>query len=150
MNEAETMVELVSKIQREGNWQELIDKIPYAKFIGISVLSMGDEIVFKMDPLASNTGNPILPALHGGVIAGFMETAATLNMMMRLDVVQVPKIIDLTVDYLRSGAMKDTYATCILNRQGRRVANVQVLAWQKNRDTPIASARAHFLFDDDE
>jgi len=149
MNEADIMTELVNKTQSEGGWDDLMDKIPYAKFIGLSAFSMGDEIVFKMDPLPSNMGNPVLPALHGGVIAGFMETAATLNMMMRLDVIQVPKIIDLAVDYLRSGAMKETYAACILNRQGRRVASVQVLVWQKNRENPIASARVHFLLDEE-
>lgn len=149
MNEVDSIVELINRTQHEGGWETLIDNIPYAKFIGLSAQTMGDEIIFRMEPLPTNTGNPILPALHGGVIAGFMETAATLNMMMRLDVVQVPKIIDLTVDYLRSGNMKPTYATCTLNRQGRRVANVRVVAWQKNRDTPIASARAHFLLDDD-
>ncbi len=149
MNEADIMTELVNKTLCEGGWDDLMDKIPYAKFIGLSALSMGDEIIFKMSPLDSNTGNPVLPALHGGVIAGFMETAATLDMMMRLDVIQVPKIIDLTVDYLRSGVMKDTYATCILNRQGRRVASVQVLVWQKSREVAIASARVHFLLDDE-
>lgn len=148
MNEAGDLTELITQTQSSGDWDTLLEQIPYAGFIGLAAQSMGDEILFRMEPLKSNTGNPLLPALHGGVIAGFMETAATLNLMMRLDVHQVPKVVDFTVDYLRSGKLKPTFATCVLNRQGRRVANVQISAWQKDRDTPIATARAHFLMDD--
>lgn len=149
MTNTDHLAELISRTQSSGRWEALLEQIPYAGFIGLTAQSMGDEILFRMEPLESNTGNPLLPALHGGVIAGFMETAATLNLMMGLDVMQVPKVVDFTVDYLRSGKLKPTYATCVLNRQGRRVANVQVSAWQKNRETPIATARAHFLLDDE-
>lgn len=149
MADSTNLTQLISDTQRSGNWDALIELIPYAGFIGITAQSMGDEILFRMEPLESNTGNPLLPALHGGVIAGFMETAATLNLMMRLNVQQVPKVVDLTVDYLRSGQLKPTYATCVLNRQGRRVSNVLVSAWQKDRETPIATARAHFLLGDE-
>ena len=148
MNEIGDLAELITQTQNSGQWDTLLEQIPYAGFIGLTAQLMGDEILFRMEPFKSNTGNPLLPALHGGVIAGFMETAATLNLMMRLDVHQVPKMVDFTVDYLRSGKLKPTFATCVLNRQGRRVANVQICAWQKDRDTPIATARAHFLMDD--
>lgn len=148
MKNSDDLVNLLTETQSSGRWEALLKQIPYAGFIGLTAQSMGDEILFRMEPLESNTGNPLLPALHGGVIAGFMETAATLNLMMGLEVYQVPKVVDLTVDYLRSGKLRPTYATCVLNRQGKRVANVQVVAWQKNRDTPIATARAHFLMDE--
>ncbi len=149
MKASDDLIQLITTTQSSGRWEAMLKQIPYAGFIGLTAQSMGDEILFRMEPLESNTGNPLLPALHGGVIAGFMETAATLNLMMRLEVHTVPKVVDLTVDYLRSGKLKPTYATCVLNRQGRRVANVQVSAWQKNRETPIATARAHFLLEDE-
>ena len=57
----------------------------------------------------------------------------------------VPKIITITVDYLRSGRPVDTLARAVLTKQGRRVVNVAVEAWQDDRSRPIASANAHFL-----
>ncbi len=149
MVDSGNLTQLISEAQSSGRWDMLLEQIPYAGFIGLTAQSIGDEVLFRMEPLESNTGNPLLPALHGGVIAGFMETAATLNLMVCLNLQQVPKVIDLTIDYLRSGKLKPTYATCMLNRQGRRVSNVQVSAWQKDRETPIATARVHFLLDDE-
>jgi acyl-coenzyme A thioesterase PaaI-like protein len=57
----------------------------------------------------------------------------------------LPKTITITVDYLRSGHAVDTYARGVVTRQGRRVANVHVEAWQDDRARPIATAHAHFL-----
>ncbi len=148
MTDLDSLAQLISETQRSGHWEALLEQVPYAGFIGLTAQAIGNEILFCMEPLESNTGNPLLPALHGGVIAGFMETAATLNLMVCLNESQVPKVIDFTIDYLRSGKMKPTYATCILNRQGQRIANVQVNAWQKDRETPIATARVHFLMQD--
>ena len=55
------------------------------------------------------------------------------------------KPINVTVDYLREGALEDTYAEAILMRMGRRVANVRVEAWQGDRARLIAAARMNLL-----
>jgi len=92
--------------------------------------------------------NPILPALHGGVIAGFMEHAAMLHLLMFMGIPHLPKIIDFSIDYLRAGHYRDTYVQCQVWRQGRRVANVAMTAWQTSQSEPIATARAHFKVDE--
>ncbi|OYW90575.1 MAG: thioesterase, partial [Pseudomonadales bacterium 32-61-5] len=51
-------------------------------------------------------------------------------------------------DYLRAGHYRDTFAACQVWRQGRRVANVAVTAWQTNQAEPIATARCHFKVDE--
>src|SRR5690606_16371236 len=76
-----------------------------------------------------------LPALHGGVIAGFMEHAAMLHLLMFMGIPHLPKIIDFSIDYLRAGHYRDTYAQCQVWRQGRRVANVAITAWQTSQRT---------------
>jgi acyl-coenzyme A thioesterase PaaI-like protein len=55
------------------------------------------------------------------------------------------KTIDIGVDYLRSGKPVDTYARARVIKSGRRVANVQVEAWQNERSQPIAAMHGHFL-----
>jgi uncharacterized protein (TIGR00369 family) len=90
-------------------------------------------------------GNPMLPALHGGAIGALMESTAIFELLLSAQTTVLPKTINITVEYLRSGRPVDTYAHAIVTKQGRRVANVRVHAWQAERERPIAFAHAHFL-----
>ena len=57
----------------------------------------------------------------------------------------LPKPINLTIAYLRSAGPHDTFAEATVTKHGRRVANVQAVAWQRDRSKPVASAQGHFL-----
>ena len=92
-----------------------------------------------------NIGNPTLPALHGGCIGGFMENSAIFHVLATIETERIPKVIDFSLDYLRPGRFKDTYATCEVVRQGRKVVNVGIKAWQTTQSEPIANARTHLL-----
>lgn len=131
------------------DYHALLEQIPYAKLIGLECLQMGDDWVFRLPANKDNIGNPILPALHGGVIAGFMEHSAMAHLLIATGIGHFPKIIDFSIDYLRAGQFRDTYAQCQVWRQGKRVANVSITAWQTTRNEPIATARAHFKVDED-
>ena len=128
----------------QGDYAVLLASIPYAQLIGVQCTRQGDELVFCLPANKDNIGNPLLPAIHGGVIAGFMELAAAVHLLIATGVTSVPKIIDFSLDYLRAGQFRDTYAKCQVWRQGRRVANVAITAWQDVEAEPIATARAHF------
>jgi uncharacterized protein (TIGR00369 family) len=140
--------QLVSQAHEHGDYDSLISLTPYAKLLGMQCLRLGEDMVFRLPANQDNIGNPILPALHGGVIAGFMEHAAMLHLLMFMDIPHLPKIIDFSIDYLRAGHYRDTYAQCQVWRQGRRVANVAITAWQTKQTEPIATARAHFKVDE--
>ncbi|HGM5579347.1 TPA: PaaI family thioesterase [Pseudomonas putida] len=127
-----------------GDYAPLLALIPYAGLIGIECERQGEDLLFRLPASQDNIGNPILPAIHGGVIAGFMELSAALYLLIFSESLSIPKIIDFSIDYLRAGHYRDTYAQCQLWRQGRRVTNVAITAWQGDRDSPIATARAHF------
>ena len=133
----------------ETDYQELVDRVPYARFLGIKVIAQGDELTFVLPKHDNVIGNPTLPALHGGAVAGFMEQAAIIFILLQMGEPRVPKTIDFTIDYLRAGHFRDTYAECSVTRLGRRIANVHISAWQKNRQEPITIARAHFLLSED-
>ncbi|MGE8169375.1 PaaI family thioesterase [Pseudomonas putida] len=134
----------LNQAHAKGEYRPLLALIPYAGLIGIECQRQGDDLLFRLPASPDNVGNPLLPALHGGVIAGFMELAAELYLLIYSDSVSIPKIIDFSIDYLRAGHLRDTYAQCQLWRQGRRVTNVAVTAWQGESQEPIATARAHF------
>jgi uncharacterized protein (TIGR00369 family) len=120
--------------------------IPYVEYLGIRAAS-GAEPLFRLPYQDKLIGNPHLPALHGGVIAGFSETAATLHLIRTLRGAKFPKSIDFSIDYLRSGRPVESFAACEVVRVGSRVALVQVRCWQQGKgpELPIAVARGHFL-----
>lgn len=124
-----------------------LDLIPYARLMGVEALDQDGQLHFTLSQKSTNVGNPALPALHGGVVAAFMETAAILNVMAHTQGRRVPKLIDFSIDYLRSARLEPTFACCELGRLGKRVVNVSISAWQgKRRDEPVALARAHLIW----
>jgi acyl-coenzyme A thioesterase PaaI-like protein len=155
-------VQLV-KQRRDAALKALVDGVPYIRFLGISFDRRGDELTATLAFDEKLIGNPFLPAIHGGVTAAFLEVTAIIELSWsflwedieagRIDpravdarhLPRLPKTIDFTVDYLRSGLPRDAYARARVNRSGRRYASVHVEAWQDNRARLFAQATGHFL-----
>ena len=150
----------VVKGRREAALAWLTGGVPYIQFLGIRFDRRGDELTAVLPFDDKLIGNPMLPALHGGVTAAFLEVTAIITLAWttlwedleagRIDLAQtqfplLPKTIDFTVDYLRSGLPRDAYARARVNRSGRRYASVQVEAWQDNVGRPFALGSVHFL-----
>jgi len=139
------MIKIIQQARANKSFDALIAEVPYAKLIGMQAFYLGDDILFKLPALESNIGNPTLPAIHGGCIGGFMELAASFHVLSTVDCERIPKVVDFSLDYLRPGRFQDTYARCQVVRQGRKVVNVSVSAWQNTEQEPIANARTHLL-----
>jgi uncharacterized protein (TIGR00369 family) len=138
--------------REQGDSSLLRARVPYAAFLDVQVRLENGAPRFRLPFRPSLVGNPALPALHGGAVAGFMENAALLHLLLLLDERRVPKAIDFSIDYLRSANAVDTHASCEVARQGRRVAQVQIRCWQDEAGHPgrtreVALGRAHFLLD---
>jgi acyl-coenzyme A thioesterase PaaI-like protein len=141
-------VTLIDVIQQKPNVETLqlwLDKVPYAVFLGIKAELRDSEILFILPEDKKLTGNPSLPAIHGGVVGAFMEQAAAFHLISKMENPALPKIINFSLDYLRPARLRDTYAQCTLTRQGRYIANLSITSWQERFDQPNAIARAHFL-----
>src|SRR5215510_15554215 len=115
-----------------------LQRVPYVRFLGMQVELAGDEMTAVLPFSQHLIGNPMLPALHGGVIGAFLEMTALAQLAMVQPAGRVPKTIDVTIEYLRSARAQETYARAIVRKLGRRVANVQVEAWQDSRAQPVA------------
>jgi uncharacterized protein (TIGR00369 family) len=115
---------------------------PFARWLGIRMMEDGTMVM----PFAPKiVGNPILPAIHGGMTGAFLETAAIVGVMRELGIAALPKPIGLTINYLRSGRALDSYAGVSIVKQGRRVVAFEAKAWQDDAAKPIASAFGHFM-----
>ena len=131
--------------RRKPDLQELVDAIPYCRFLGIEVDRKGTELTTVLRFSEKLIGNPVLPALHGGVVGAFLEVTAVIQLMLEADSEDLPKPVDIGIDYLRSGKPVDTYARAIITKHGRRVCNVRAEAWQDEHTRPIAALHGHFL-----
>jgi uncharacterized protein (TIGR00369 family) len=119
--------------------------IPYARFLGIDAELHGDEMTAILPYSDHLIGNPRPPAIHGGVLGALMEITALAQISITHGQARQPRVVDVTVQYLRSGKPLTTYARARIVRAGRRIANVHVEAWQAERANPIASLHGHFL-----
>lgn len=153
----------VVKQRRDTALKALVGAIPYAQFLGIHFDRRGDELTATLPFDEKLIGNPFLPALHGGATSAFLEITAVIELSWSMlweemesgqidpgrlgsdHLPRLPKTIDFTVDYLRSGLPRDGYARARVNRSGRRYASVHVEAWQDNRARLFAQATGHFL-----
>lgn len=138
------MSDAVPKVDT-GQLKSLFEMVPYAKFLGVQFELKGDELTAILPFKDSLIGNPMLPALHGGVIGAMMELTAVAQIFLIQGTGKIPKTIDISIDYLRSGRPVDTFARAHVTKLGRRIANVRVEAWQANRADPIAALHGHFL-----
>lgn len=151
------------KQRRDAALRALVEGVPYIQFLGVSVDRRGDELTAVLAFDDKLIGNPALPAIHGGVTAAFLEVTAQIEVSWAMlwndleaglidpqtltqdTLPRLPKTIDFTVDYLRSGLPRDAYARARVTRSGRRYATVFVEAWQDNRERPFAQSTVHFL-----
>jgi uncharacterized protein (TIGR00369 family) len=140
-----TLKEAIAESKAKRDFAVLVAAIPYLRFLGLEAREGPNGILCVLPPDLKFVGNPLLPALHGGVVGALMESAAILQLLWASETTHVPKIIDLSVDYLRPARLAETSAQGVVTRHGRRVANVRVEAWQESPSRPVAAAHAHFL-----
>lgn len=169
MSAAGTRLAELCRAAREGDTKMLLAQVPYARYLGVRMQVSAGTPRFSLPFTAHLVGNPALPAVHGGVVAAFMENAALLHLLLMLPAGRMPRSVDFSIDYLRSARTETLYAGCEVTRLGRRVAQVQIRCTQVAQgadeaadagfspaatpdgaaetgdDRLVALARAHFL-----
>lgn len=129
----------------ETQLRERFLAVPFARYLGVDLELRGDELTLVMPYRQELIGNVMLPALHGGTLGALLELAAVATVSVRQRQAHLPKTIDITIDYLRSGRPVPTFARAKVTRLGRRIASVHAEAWQHERADPIAALNGHFL-----
>ena len=132
--------EALRAAKTSGDFSPLVEVIPYLRFLGVRVEPREGRRIFVMPFAEHLVGNPTVPALHGGTLGGLLESIAHLEQIATAENARLPKTITLTIDYLRSGKTRDTYAVAKVVKTGRRVTTLQCVAWQEDENAPIASA----------
>ncbi len=99
---------------------------PYAQLLRLRTEEQGDDLRFVMPFHEDVIGRPGF--LHGGAIAGLLEFAAFTALSRAIGDTVVKKPITVTVDYMRGGIARDTFADAVVERLGKRIANVEAFA----------------------
>lgn len=141
-------MKILNELREQGQAQDMaavVAAMPFASFLEVNVQQQGNEVITVLPFKEALIGNQTLPAIHGGAIGAFLEITAVLQLLFETACERIPKTVDVNFDYLRSGRATTTYGRAIVNRQGRRVANVRSEIWQESRDKPIALSQGHYL-----
>ena len=136
---------IIEAARRAGDPNHLIAALPYARYLGLTATLRDGELIAGLPFRRDLVGNPVLPALHGGAVGGFLELTAALVLLWRLESDALPRSVTLSVDYLRAAGPRECFARGRVTRLGRRVANVAVEAWQEDPEKPFAQAQTHML-----
>ncbi len=139
----------LTQAREQGDVNLLIDFIPYTKLLKMERIAAEQEgqWLYLMPPAKQLIGNHMIPVLHGGAIAGFMETSAILHLIMKMTVEHVPKVVDINIDYIRPALLKPTYSRCKIIRFGSRLVSLEVTCWQDTESEYVAKARLQLLVD---
>lgn len=136
---------LLASARADGPLQPLVDALPYARFLGLELTRDAAGLVTTMRYHDDLVGDAGLPALHGGTLAGLLESAALFEVLLDPGTLALPKTITVTTDYLRSARPEDTRARARIVRRGRRVAVIEARAEQGEPAATVAVAVVHVL-----
>ncbi|MFN3959899.1 MAG: PaaI family thioesterase [Parvularculaceae bacterium] len=113
---------------------------PIAEWLGFSSAGEGEGRRYRLAFNETHIGNPAIRALHGGVIAAFLELA--MQTELRAAGLEPEATVNVTVDYLASSRPEDMTAQVRVIRIGRRLAFLEAEGRQSDGSRLVAVARA--------
>lgn len=125
----------------------IVASSPFSASLGEMIHISDDGGLWTLSPRPELIGNPLLPALHGGAVAAFLELACGVVVALKLDQHTLPRLISLNMQFLTSMRLRDVMARPDVRRIGRRVAVAHVEAWQDNPEAPSCAAQFEFSCD---
>jgi uncharacterized protein (TIGR00369 family) len=116
-------------------------RAPLANWLGFE--AQGDAAPeFKLTFNEAHIGNPAIRALHGGVIASFLELAMQAELFASTG--GPVSTVNISIDYLASSRPEDMIGKVAVLRRGRRLAFLEASGWQGDGTRLVAAARACF------
>jgi uncharacterized protein (TIGR00369 family) len=121
---------------------------PYAQTMGFEEQRDTDgRLVIAMPYSDGVRGRPGF--VHGGALAGLLETIAyaTLSEALGEDDRPLIKPVNVTATYMRGAVEMTTYGRATIERLGKRIANIEAIAWQDDIEKPVAMAQINVMLD---
>lgn len=121
---------------------------PYARTMGFEAERDSEgRLVIAMPYGDGVRGRPGF--VHGGALAGLLETVAYVTLSEALGAEDKPvlKPVNMTATYMRGALEVTTYARATIERLGKRIANIEAVAWQDDPAKPVAIAQINVMLD---
>ncbi len=119
---------------------QFMEHKPIDQWLDISQIKSSDDNIYQMSPSDKHLGNPAIRAIHGGVVTTFMERVAEIELSNHSKTSKDTKLISTNVDFLRSAKLEPLFGSAKIIKLGRRLAVIDVYAWQDAIDIPVAKA----------
>ena len=118
----------------------IAEHIPFHKMLGLRIQTMGEGKARASLPFRPELiGDPLRPAIHGGVIATILDACGGFAVWGNLTMEDRVSTIDLRVDYLAPAGADTLIAEAEVVRVGNRVAVVDIRVWQEQNPTKIVA-----------
>ncbi|MBI1339666.1 hotdog fold thioesterase [bacterium] len=125
----------------------LVSGVPHAAAIGMRVISAdGGQVVCKVPHDPKFVGNPETGVVHGGVVTTLLDNACGIAVTSKTGLAGQIATLDLRIDYMRPAAAgADIFAHAECFKVTRTIAFVRGVAFQSDRDDPVATCTAAFM-----
>lgn len=142
-NDASEPIESTGSVDLAALTQFFDSSIPFNAFLGLKLIDVGRGYAVAELPFrAEFIGDPIRPALHGGVISMLADTVGGAAVYTMADPGDRVATIDLRVDYLRRGREEPLRGRADVIRAGNRVGVASVAVYHPSTpDAPVAVAK---------
>ncbi len=127
--------------------QNFVSKSKITDWLGFSFTEENGSLRYALAFNEQHIGNPAIRALHGGVIAAFLEFSAQCELLKELPEDTTIKTVNIDIDYLASSRAQDMHGRARITRLGRRIAFVEAEGWQDSIDRPVSRARFRIRID---
>lgn len=118
----------------------LIAASPYLRYLGVRAGADGCVVLTADERHASDR-----PCIHGGVLVAFLEAVGALH--LRSTGAPNARVNDVTATFLRPAALVDTTARAREVRRGRRFAQLEIVAWQTDPGSPVATGHGTWVLE---
>lgn len=138
LGHSKNQLEMLELVQRG------MTMIPFNAYLGIDVTEVGVGLVRMRVPYRPElVGDPLKPALHGGVLAAVIDAAGGAAVWTMGTLQDRISTIDMRVDYLIPARLETFYAEAKVVRRGRHVAVANIRTYHPDRpDETIAEGKA--------
>lgn len=117
---------------------------PYANWLGVQQINMGDSTVMHLPCNELIIGDPFARTIHGGMLASIMEMASSGAIIGETSRADLLMPLSSSINYLKRTFAVDCFASAKIVRMGRNIIVVHARAWQQDPSDPVASST--FLF----
>ncbi len=118
----------------------MTNQIPFNRVLGIQVLELGEgRAVLAVDYRPDLVGDPLRPALHGGVISALLDTCGGAAVWTTIGENDRISTIDLRVDYLRPAPLERILAVAEVIRVGNRVGVASIKAFPASKPDEVCA-----------